>query len=249
MGSIPGLGRSPGGGHGNPLSIFAWTLPWTEEPGGLQSTGWQRVRHDWSNLAHVSSLLTWIHMRLETDESLAKQIFLFLIAGPVVSKPGLVTFLEQMKTPWDERRLETPAIYTGRCEWMEPMSQRRVQGLVRNSSFVMWFGKICFNGNDCREIWVSFCCCHRRISPAPFCLFKSFLKSSPVISFLNHSENRHPSLSQWQPAWIDYYSISWVGVGVLGKLHISEKLYHTPIKISTSRWQCVSEIVDILPKF
>ncbi|XFG10079.1 hypothetical protein AB1E19_013703 [Capra hircus] len=32
--------------------------------------------------------------------------------GPVVSKPDLVTFLEQMKTPWDERRLETPAIYT-----------------------------------------------------------------------------------------------------------------------------------------
>ena len=91
-------------------------------------------------------------MRLETDASLGKQIFLFLIAGLVVSKPDLVTFLEQMKTPWDERRLETPAIYTGRCEWMEPMSQRRVQGLVRNSSFVMWFGKICFNGNGFREV-------------------------------------------------------------------------------------------------
>ena len=28
-------------------SIFAWEIPWTEEPGGPQSTGWQRVRHDW----------------------------------------------------------------------------------------------------------------------------------------------------------------------------------------------------------
>ena len=27
-------------------SIFAWRIPWTEEPGGLQSTGSQRVRHD-----------------------------------------------------------------------------------------------------------------------------------------------------------------------------------------------------------
>ena len=27
-------------------SIFAWRIPWTEEPGGLQSTGLQRVRHD-----------------------------------------------------------------------------------------------------------------------------------------------------------------------------------------------------------
>ena len=34
-------------------SILAWRLPWTEETGGLQSMGLQRVRHDWSNLAHT----------------------------------------------------------------------------------------------------------------------------------------------------------------------------------------------------
>ena len=27
-------------------SILAWRIPWTEEPGGLQSKGLQRVRHD-----------------------------------------------------------------------------------------------------------------------------------------------------------------------------------------------------------
>ena len=27
-------------------SMFAWRIPWTEEPGGLQPTGLQRVRHD-----------------------------------------------------------------------------------------------------------------------------------------------------------------------------------------------------------
>ena len=27
-------------------SIFAWRIPWTEEPGGLPSTGFQRVAHD-----------------------------------------------------------------------------------------------------------------------------------------------------------------------------------------------------------
>ena len=26
-------------------SILAWEIPWTEEPGGLLSMGWQRVRH------------------------------------------------------------------------------------------------------------------------------------------------------------------------------------------------------------
>ena len=29
-------------------SIRAWKIPWTEEPGGLQSMGLQRVGHDWA---------------------------------------------------------------------------------------------------------------------------------------------------------------------------------------------------------
>ena len=33
--------------------ILAWRIPWTEEPGGLQSIGLQRVRHDRSDLAHT----------------------------------------------------------------------------------------------------------------------------------------------------------------------------------------------------
>ena len=35
--SIPGWGRPPGGGNDNPLQYSAWKIPWTEEPGGLQS--------------------------------------------------------------------------------------------------------------------------------------------------------------------------------------------------------------------
>ena len=27
-------------------SILSWKIPWTEEPGGPQSMGWQRVRHN-----------------------------------------------------------------------------------------------------------------------------------------------------------------------------------------------------------
>ena len=96
-GPIPGLGRSPRGGHGNPLqyawaslvaqmvkntpamqetwvrslswedpleegmtthsSILAWKIPWTEDPGGLQSMGSQRVGHNCSNSAHRPKLL------------------------------------------------------------------------------------------------------------------------------------------------------------------------------------------------
>ena len=47
-GSIPGSGRSPGGGLGHPLQYFCWENPMDRqvEPGGLQSTGSQRVGHD-----------------------------------------------------------------------------------------------------------------------------------------------------------------------------------------------------------
>ena len=40
-GSIHGSGTSLWEGHGNPLSILAWRIPWTEEPGGLQLMGSQ----------------------------------------------------------------------------------------------------------------------------------------------------------------------------------------------------------------
>ena len=38
-GSIPGLGRSPGTGNGNPIQYSYLEIPWTEEPGGLTVHG------------------------------------------------------------------------------------------------------------------------------------------------------------------------------------------------------------------
>ena len=57
---VPSLGRE------DPLeeemathsSTLAWRIPWTEEPGGLQSMGSQRVGHDWApdQQQHLSKL-------------------------------------------------------------------------------------------------------------------------------------------------------------------------------------------------
>ena len=56
-------------------SVLAWEIPWTEEPGGLQSIGLQRVRHDLattqqqlcskhqSSCLFISSLSIWILLR------------------------------------------------------------------------------------------------------------------------------------------------------------------------------------------
>ena len=63
LGSIPGSERSLGEGNGTSSNILAWRTPQTEEPGGLQSMGSQRVGHDWAIntftffLSTVASLL------------------------------------------------------------------------------------------------------------------------------------------------------------------------------------------------
>ena len=60
--SIPGSERSPGEENGYPLQILAWRIPWTEEPGGLQSMGLQesdrteQLNHHPSPRARFSSL-------------------------------------------------------------------------------------------------------------------------------------------------------------------------------------------------
>ena len=44
--STPGSGRSLEKEIATHSSILAWTIPWAEEPGGLQSMGSHRVGHD-----------------------------------------------------------------------------------------------------------------------------------------------------------------------------------------------------------
>ena len=59
-GSISGSGRSPGGGNGNHSGILAWRIPWTEEPGRVQSIEWKREEHDWATeQTHMKRISSW----------------------------------------------------------------------------------------------------------------------------------------------------------------------------------------------
>ena len=40
-------------------STLAWKIPWMEEPGGLQSMGSLRVRHDWATSLSLSTFMHW----------------------------------------------------------------------------------------------------------------------------------------------------------------------------------------------
>ena len=56
MALISGLEEPLEEGTTTRCSILVWRIPWTEEPGALQSTGSQRVRQDQSDLAQPSML-------------------------------------------------------------------------------------------------------------------------------------------------------------------------------------------------
>ena len=48
VGSVPGWGRSLEKEMATHSSILAWRISWTEDPGGLQSMGSQRIGHNWA---------------------------------------------------------------------------------------------------------------------------------------------------------------------------------------------------------
>ena len=71
LGSISALGSSLGGGHGSPLqSSCLEESARTEEPGGLQSMGTQRSRHDWvTKTAQLYQyfISNWTRIMLSTE--------------------------------------------------------------------------------------------------------------------------------------------------------------------------------------
>ena len=56
LGSIPGLGRYLEKEMATHSNTIAWKIPWTEEPGRLQSMGSQRVGHDWATLLSLFTI-------------------------------------------------------------------------------------------------------------------------------------------------------------------------------------------------
>ena len=82
-------------------STLAWKLSWTEEPGRLQSMGWQRVRHDW-----VTSLSLSFPLLLQFTQT--AHIFVFLpmpllwITHPLtyIKLPTCNFYLDVQITSW-----------------------------------------------------------------------------------------------------------------------------------------------------
>ena len=78
-------------------SILVWRIPWTEEPGGLQSMGSQRVRHDWETDTFPLSVVTLNNMTVRRENTRLSRL------GKVVSSGGwwVRMRLDDLCKPWD----------------------------------------------------------------------------------------------------------------------------------------------------
>ena len=57
-------------------NILAWTTPWTDETGRLQSVESQRAGHDWSNLVHMHKGIKQSQFDTQGIETCSKQTIL-----------------------------------------------------------------------------------------------------------------------------------------------------------------------------
>ena len=118
-------------------SILAWRIPWTEEPGGLESIGWQRVRHNWATNRDDGGLKVMVAVRVVRRGSHSVPILKAKLAGYF----DAVALQHERKESW---------IYQGTSpvtQWLRlwlPMQAAQVRSLVRE------LGSICCNQTFCK---------------------------------------------------------------------------------------------------
>ena len=87
-------------------SILSWEIPWTEEPGGLQSMGSQRIGQDWASLV-VQRLKHLPAMRETWVRSLGRE-------DPLEKEMATHSSILAWRIPWTEELCGLQ--YTGRKE-------------------------------------------------------------------------------------------------------------------------------------
>ena len=70
------------------VSILAWRIPWTDEPGRLQSVGSQRVRHNWE---------TFTLRSFQTYDTI---VLLTIVTMLYITSPGLIYLITKSLHLW-----------------------------------------------------------------------------------------------------------------------------------------------------
>ena len=101
-------------------SILAWRIPWTGESGGLQSMGWQRVRHDWSYWACIPVSCNYFDESwVVTSQKLFKSILILpiFLNNSLVKHVTLVWLLHY--SLWKQVKVKVIQSYPILCDLMD----------------------------------------------------------------------------------------------------------------------------------
>ena len=154
-------------------TILAWRIPWTEEPGGLQSTGSQRVGHDWRNLPYTR---THTHTH---------------VYSIVCSKPFIWLSLSSFHVGLLDQRLENFSYRQPDSEIFSAFHAKQSLSQVLNLDFIAW-GRQMISESVLQyfltllidlEIWYP---------------FKIFFQFSRTLPFLQSSLNQWKPVRQLQ---------------------------------------------------
>ena len=155
MDSIPGSGRSPGGGHGNTLQYSCWRIPWTEEPGGLPSTWPQRVWHDWAGTRPHCGLYFFFFFSKFILETLRRNISCFprhFSEPQIFFCQSVLQFLSRFEPRVEQKHLTVfKKIYVNLIIKLPPSSKKTV--VVDKSSWYTFFFCLIL----CSYKFLSFC--------------------------------------------------------------------------------------------
>ena len=136
-------------------SILAWRIPWTEEPGGLQSMESQGVRYDWAHMPRNSRARTQVrqmkypeHMhKLVPPAGTRSMCCLRFCALSLVSALGVSQTLV-----WVQQHCSLPWIH----------------GQHQLSSYALWLAHSVI-GDSSSRAWFIISCCQRLVS-SPACM-------------------------------------------------------------------------------
>ena len=136
-------------------SILAWKIPWMEEPGGLQSMGSQRVRHDWATSLKGRTKTTYKVPEMVQSQMVASNKVVTLETESAILGHGLgVGMRNRMSQPPPP---SPRPVFSGgqvrRWLWVEMVNRKKetspirfdhVMSIVRNQIEVLIVGQICF---------------------------------------------------------------------------------------------------------
>ena len=115
-------------------SILAWRIPWTEEPGGLQSMESQRVRNDWARKAKICVVPQMLHFR---HHVLMKCTALFFILSLYLIMHHFVMNLSSAhRCRENEEHCLMPGIQDGHQHFLWVPSLRA--GVIDQSTVIPW---------------------------------------------------------------------------------------------------------------